>query len=399
MSLFLYKKVTQTIFHLAGIKDEIQVLDESFYYDFITYRNLGMGEGYSNKKYTTSDLYTLLWKLNAVNEKGMKYIVLQLCKKISPFYLLLLIPSFLFSTGDYLRCWLFNFQSIKMNKTISNHYNLSNDMYRKMLGSTMVYSCAYFKKISPQNNTSLQILSDAQQQKVNLIISKLNISDGQSILEIGCGWGYIAYYIAFLYPNCQIYGVTISEEQYNYCQENYCLSNLHFRKMDYRQLTGKFDRIYSVGMFEHVGPRNYPDFFRITYNLLNDNGLMLLHTITCNVTSLRPDPWIDTYIFPGGILSTPAYILNEVEKRKEFLCEDVQNFGLYYGETLKLWYENFLKTLPSLSEDLQEEEFVRLWTYYLVSCRVGFDSKKLHLYQFMFSKNLEDVYHRDLKNE
>ena len=373
------KSIILKLFKYVNINldSDIMVYDESFYSDLLQYKTLGFGESYMNKKIDTPDLYNLIFKLQKLN--NMKLI--DYFKILNILDYLYLIFYIFWKLYTIIICTLMNYNSILKSKNVAKiHYDLPNILYTKMLDSTMLYSCGYFK-----NTTDLH---KAQLQKTDLIIQKLHISEGDSILEIGSGWGFISYTIAKKYPKCNIIGVSISEEQIQYCNNTYNLPNLKFELKDYREIpANSFDKIYSVGMFEHVGSKNYNDFFNITYNLLNTNGIMLLHTICKNRQSFGNDPWIEKYIFPGGYLPSISEITKYTE-RTNFHLADIEEFGLYYSKTLQCWLENFEKSyieLRNYNLHIFDSKFKRMWIFYLIICKVSFDSKYCKLSQCILS--------------
>ena len=228
----------------------------------------------------------------------------------------------------------------------------------------------------------LMILMQAQENKLDLICKKLYLKPGMKLLDIGCGWGGLARYAAKNY-GVQVVGVTISKEQAACAQRDKQRYPVEIRLQDYRDLNEKFDRIVSVGMFEHVGYKNYHTFMEVTHELLKDDGLMFLHTIGGNVSYTRGDDWIDKYIFPNGMLPSIAQIGNSIEHL--FVMEDWHNFGADYDKTLMAWYANFEKSWPSL-QPKYGDRFYRMWKYYLLSCAGLFRARGIQLWQIMLSK-------------
>jgi cyclopropane-fatty-acyl-phospholipid synthase len=382
------KSVVLKLFKFANINlySDIIVNDSSFYADLLQYKTLGFGESYMSGKIDTSDLYNLTFKLQKLNTmKFTDYIrILNLVD-----YIYLIFYGFwkLYTIIIYK---LINYNNILLSKKVAKiHYDLPNILYTQMLDSTMLYSCGYF-----ENTNDLHL---AQLQKTDLIIQKLHLSTNDTVLEIGCGWGFIAYTIANKYPKCNVIGISISESQIAYCNNKYNLPNLKFELKDYREIPKhSFNKIYSVGMFEHVGSKNYNDFFNITYDLLKNDGIMLLHTICKSCQSSGNDPWLEKYIFPGGYLPSISEITKDIENTK-FDLSDIQEFGLYYSKTLDSWLHNFQKSYPELQKydsTIFDSKFKRMWEFYLIMCKVAFDSKYCKLSQLVFTKNRDTVYHR-----
>ncbi|MEE4409777.1 MULTISPECIES: cyclopropane fatty acyl phospholipid synthase [unclassified Serratia (in: enterobacteria)] len=269
---------------------------------------------------------------------------------------------------------LFNRQSRKRAWQVGKeHYDIGNDLFRAMLDPYMQYSCGYWK--------DAETLEQAQLAKLKMICEKLQLKPGMSLLDIGCGWGGLAQYAAENY-GVSVYGVTISAEQQKLAQERCQGLDVEILLQDYRDLNRQFDRIVSVGMFEHVGPKNYDTYFSVAERNLKPDGLFLLHTIGANQTNLHVDAWIDKYIFPNGCLPSVRQIAEASEKR--FVMEDWHNIGADYDRTLMAWYENFKRAWPALSENYSER-FERMFTYYLNACAGAFRSRDIQLWQVLFS--------------
>ena len=255
------------------------------------------------------------------------------------------------------------------------HYDIGNDLYRRMLDARMIYSCGYWAQADN--------LEDAQYQKLDLICRKLELRPGMTLLDIGCGWGGLAEFAARHY-GARVTGVTISREQQKLAQE-YCAGlPVDIRLEDYRALVGKFERIVSVGMFEHVGHKNYRTYFETAHRLLADNGLFLLHTIGNEREHTNTDPFIDKYIFPNGEIPSRRRI-NEASLALLRL-EDWHNFGQDYDRTLMAWWHNFDHAWPDLKAKYDHNHFYRMWKYYLLSCAGYFRSREGQLWQLVFSK-------------
>lgn len=269
---------------------------------------------------------------------------------------------------------LFNRQSRKRAWQVGKeHYDIGNDLFRAMLDPYMQYSCGYWK--------DADTLEQAQQAKLKMICEKLQLKPGMSLLDIGCGWGGLAQYAAENY-GVSVYGVTISAEQQKLAQERFQGLDVEIQLQDYRDLDRQFDRIVSVGMFEHVGPKNYDTYFRVAARNLKPDGLFLLHTIGANQTNLHVDAWIDKYIFPNGCLPSVRHISEASEGR--FVMEDWHNIGADYDRTLMAWYENFKRAWPQLAEEYSER-FERMFTYYLNACAGAFRARDIQLWQVLFS--------------
>ena len=277
---------------------------------------------------------------------------------------------------DYIQS-LFNQQNRHAAKAnAQHHYNIGNDLYEVMLGQTGFYTCAYWKDAAT--------LDDAQVNKVALINKKIHLVPGMSILDIGCGWGGYMKYTHLAYPEVKLHGITNSSEQVAEASKYGNVSH-----QDYRDMNGKYDRIVSIGMFEHVGPKNYRVFMETAHARLAKGGYFLLHTITGNASQNTGDPWLNKRIFPGSVIPSIAQIAKAAEGL--FVIEDVHNFGPYYDHTLMAWYDNFVKGWPVLSGKYGEK-FYRMWRYYLLCCAGSFRARKNQLSQIVLSKEPQAIY-------
>lgn len=268
------------------------------------------------------------------------------------------------------------------------HYDLGNEFYGAMLDPRMTYTCGWW-------SGGAQTLSQAQDAKLDLVCRKLKLQPGMRVLDIGCGWGSFMKYAA---ERCGVkcVGVTVSSEQVALGRELCAGLPVEFKLQDYRDLSdfggGRFDRVVSLGMFEHVGHRNYADFMRVAEAALKPDGLFLLHTIGRNEQGNGTDPWIDKYIFPNGELPTIARIGRVCERR--FVVEDLHNFGADYDRTLMSWCENVEAAWPRFEEQLGER-FLRMWRYYLLSCAGAFRARDIQLWQWVLSPmGVPGGYHR-----
>ncbi len=288
--------------------------------------------------------------------------------------------------GESLRHRLFNLQSFARAFQVGErHYDIGNDVFEAMLDSSMSYSCAYWAKADN--------LEQAQHDKLDMICRKLELRPGERVLEIGCGWGGLARHAAAHY-GVKLLGVTVSKEQKKLAEDRCAGLPVDIQLMDYRLLQGQFDKIVSVGMFEHVGPKNYPVYFQKAFELLKDDGLFLLHTIGHHKTSIYTDPWIDRYIFPNGKVPSAAQIAHNLERR--FIIEDWHNFGQDYDRTLMAWWDNFNRAWPQL-QGKYDQHFYRMWKYYLMCCAGYFRSRQGQLWQLVLSKRTRRQVYRSLR--
>ena len=278
--------------------------------------------------------------------------------------------------------YLTNFNFIKKSKmNAAYHYDLSDNLYSLFLDPKKQYSCGYFKN----ENDTLEI---AQNNKIQHIIKKLNIEPNQKVLDIGCGWGSLAIDIAKS-TGCEVTGITLSEKQFNYCKKKSKELNLEnqvtFKLIDYRQLDEKFDRIVSVGMFEHVGRKFYKKFFKQINKLLNNDGVSLIHTIGSVNAPREPHPWITKYIFPGGYTPSLSEVVIPIEKAN-LIVSDIEVLKLHYSHTLRHWKENCIKNKQQIIK-MFDERFFRMWEFYLASCESAFKWGDQVVYQFQLTKN------------
>ena len=334
---------------------DITVHADDFYPEVVGNGSLGLGETYMAE----------MWDSSAVDQ----FIYHLLHAKVEP-------PLSWRQALWYLQAKLFNLQNKALSQEVIDiHYNLGNDLYEKMLGPSMAYSCGYWK--------SAKNLDEAQYAKYDLICRKLKLEKGMTLLDLGCGFGGLAQFAAEHYQ-VHVTGITLSENQALYAK-NLCANlPVDIKIQDYRDLTGEFDRVVSVGMFEHVGPKNYQEFMEVCDRSLKEGGLFLLHTIGTSITKGSSDPWSRKYIFPGGVLPSIAQIAKASENH--FIMEDWHNFGLDYDKTLMAWHKNFLAHWDSLSQEYSPT-FFRMWNYYLLSFAGAFRAQKCQLWQIVFSKN------------
>ncbi|MGE4635126.1 MAG: cyclopropane fatty acyl phospholipid synthase [Arenicellales bacterium] len=274
-----------------------------------------------------------------------------------------------------LGCRLLNRQSrTRAFQVGEQHYDIGNDVFESMLDPYMNYSCGYWDSAGD--------LEQAQIDKMRMICAKLKLEPGMQVLDLGCGWGGLSRWMAERH-GVDVTGVTVSKEQAQLARERCAGLPVTIEVRDYRELDGEFDRIVSVGMFEHVGQRNYRAFFQKTYSLLKSEGLFLLHTIGASRGGFATDRWIEKYIFPNGVLP-PAQVLAE-RASAFFTIEDWHNFGADYDPTLMAWHKKFNAAWPQLKAQYGER-FRRMFDYYLLVCAGSFRSRENHLWQVMFAK-------------
>ena len=274
---------------------------------------------------------------------------------------------------------------IKSKENVAHHYDISEKLYDLFLDKNRQYSCAYFKNDS-------DTLEQAQSNKIHHIIKKLNIQPNQKVLDVGSGWGTLALAIA-KETNASVTGITLSENQFEYSQNKAKEMNLsnqvNFKLIDYRQLNEKFDRIVSVGMFEHVGRNFYRTYFNKVFQLLNEKGIALIHTIGSSMPPRDPQPWIQKYIFPGGYTPSLSEISKPIEK-SGLIVSDIEVLRMHYAHTLRNWKERFLSKKDTVL-DMFDEKFFRMWEFYLASCEMAFKWGDQVVFQLQLAKDNSSV--------
>jgi len=286
--------------------------------------------------------------------------------------------------GTYRFLTNFNF-ILNSKKNVAHHYDISEKLYDLFLDEKKQYSCAYFKK----DNDSLET---AQNNKISHIIKKLNLKPNQKVLDIGSGWGDLAIEIAKS-SECEVTGITLSENQLEYsnkkAKELNIENQVRFKLMDYRQLNEKFDRIVSVGMFEHVGRKFYKTYFNSIAKLLNKDGVALVHTIGSVNPPRDPHPWITKYIFPGGYTPSLSQVMKPIEN-SGLIVSDLEVLRMHYAHTLRHWKERFLSKKDQVL-DMFDEKFFRMWEFYLTGCEMSFKWGDQVVFQFQLTKNFTSV--------
>lgn len=333
---------------------DIRVIDPRFYCHVLFGGNLGLGESWING----------WWSCQALDEFFFRLLQQGVQKRIRP-------PAELL---ERLRATLWNLQRpTRAGEVGRRHYDLGNDLFRAMLDTTMLYSCGYWK--------DALTLDEAQEAKLRLIFEKLQVEPGMEVLDIGCGWGGAARFGAERY-GLKVTALTISTEQWRTARELCRGLPVEVELLDYRELTGTYDRIYSIGMFEHVGYRNYRTYFETIRHALKPDGITLLHTIGGNLPAHGSDPWTDRYIFPNSMVPSASQITTAYEGL--FMLEDWHVFGYDYALTLMAWHRNLEHAWNRL-ERRYGTTFRRIWTYYLLSCAGAFRAHHLHLWQLLLT--------------
>lgn len=332
--------------------------------------SLGLGDSYVEG----------LWNCSALDQLFTRLLLAQGESRLAQ-------GSRLRSAAWLLRERLVNLQTPARSTLVARrHYDIAPAVYTAMLDPWLQYSCGYWQQAGG--------LAEAQEHKLRLICEKLELSPGLRLLDIGCGWGGLAAYAACHY-GVEVVGITLSAEQLRLARSRWSHLPLRFARCDYRQLgqlrCAPFDRVVSVGMYEHVGPRNAAAFFAAARSALKHDGLLLLHTIGYRCHSPHCDPWIDTHVFPNGRLPAPGELATALEGG--WLIEDWQNFGSDYDRTLMAWHANVESAWPQLATELarafgsraEAERFRRFWRYYLLCCAGFFRSRQGQLWQLVLS--------------
>lgn len=342
---------------------DIQVRDERFFHRVLAQGTLGAGESYMDGWWSCEQLDEMLTRI-------LRHDIDNQLR--SPRGMLLAITARLINMQSRRRA----FQVGKQ------HYDLGDDLYERMLDPRMIYTCAYWEGMSS--------LDAAQEAKLDLVARKIGVKQGSRVLDIGCGWGGAARFMAECY-GASVTGVTVSRNQQQTAQRRNAGLPVEILLQDYRSMTGNFDAIYSLGMFEHVGVRNYRTYLGKARELLRPDGLFLLHTIGSNQSAVATDPWIEKYIFPNGQLPSLAQIARAAEGL--WVIEDFHSMGVNYDRTLMAWSANFERNWPQIAQRYGER-FHRMWHFWLMASAANFRARKTQLWQIVLSpKGVPGGYH------
>lgn len=335
---------------------DITVHDERLYQRILSKGTLGFGEAYMDGWWDCEQIDEMINKLSHVGLKD----------KIghNPTTVMYILMSILFNKA----------KKSKAFEIGEAHYDNGNTLYKRMLDKRMVYTCGYWKNA---NN-----LDEAQEAKLEMVCKKIGLKKGDRVLDIGCGWGSFARYAAKQYK-AKVVGVTVSKEQVALAKKRCSGLAVEIRLQDYRDIDEQFDHIISLGMFEHVGVKNYQTYIDIVTKNLKDGGYFLLHTIGGNKSVRSTDPWIQKYIFPNSMIPSIKQIAEVVENK--LIVEDWHNFGPDYDKTLMAWHANFEKSWDTI-KDRYDERFYRMWRYYLLSSAGLFRARYMQLWQVVLSK-------------
>ena len=363
MGISKSREIINEILHPVGITMDgsnpwdLRIKDERFFKRVLRNGSLGLGESFMDGWWECEHLDEFFCRLMPLQpeEAVKKNLKLQ---------------------GEILKAVFFNQGSKSKAFTVGKrHYDLGNELFRRMLDKRMVYSCGYWKHAGT--------LDEAQEAKLDLSCRKLGLQLGERVLDIGCGWGGFAAYAAERY-GVNVVGITVSVEQAALARKFCTGLPVEIRMQDYREVNEPFDHIVSIGMFEHVCYKNYRKYMEVVHRCLRDKGLFLLQTIGNNYSTITIDPWIGKYIFPNSMIPSMKQISESAEKL--FIIEDWHNFGPDYDPTLMSWFDNFDRNWHEL-KGLYDDCFYRMWKYYLLSSAGTFRARYMQVWQIVFSKN------------
>ncbi|MCA9654993.1 MAG: cyclopropane fatty acyl phospholipid synthase [Myxococcales bacterium] len=356
--------VVRELFEYAGIdigggsRGHMIVHDERFYERFLRDKSIGLGESFMDGWWTTDALDVLIEKILRADLKS----------KVTGSWKLKLLTA---------EAMLFNRQDVdRAQRSIQAHYDIGNDLYERMLDPRMVYTCAYW--------TGATTLEEAQDAKLDLVCRKVGLEPGMKVLDLGCGWGGFALYAAEKY-GCTVEGLTISRAQAELGQARAKASGLPvtIRLADYREAKGKYDRVVSIGMMEHVGPKNYRTVMQLIHDCMKDDSVALVHTITNNRSVAHGTPFVEKYIFPNAVAPSPAQLCKAMEGL--MVLEDLHNIGPHYDPTLMAWWERFDAAYPELQHKY-DRRFYRMWQFYLLGAAGASRSRDGQLLQLVMTK-------------
>ena len=331
---------------------DIQVRDARLYARVIRDGTLGAGEAYVDG----------WWDCEALD---------QMIERITKAHVDSLVREGWISLANSVRARLFNLQAARAFEVGRRHYDIGNDLYRAMLGPTMMYTCAYWKDAST--------LDEAQQAKLDLVCRKIGLRPGMRVLDLGCGWGGFAAFAARHY-GANVVGYTVSREQVAWSKEHHAGLSVDIRLDDYRNATGSYDAVVSIGLLEHVGPKNHRTYMELATRCLEPGGIAFIHTICGNRSGDQIDPWFHKHIFPNAAIPRLGQLTAAMEG--SLVVEDVHNLGPHYDRTLMAWWNKFDLAWPDLRHRYGDA-FYRMWKYYLLSSAGSFRARELNLYQIV----------------
>jgi len=342
---------------------DLQVHDERFYQRVLSHGSMGLDDSYMDGWWDVPQLDEFFCKVQKGELHVRTFSVVWLAVK-----------------GK-----LFNRQTQSASTQVARaHYDRGNDLYQAMLDKNMQYTCAYWP--------GAKDLDEAQENKLHLICRKLYLRPGMKVLELGCGFGGLARFMAAEY-GCEVVSYNISREQLRFAREFCAGLPVRFEEKDYREAAcepGQFDRVASIGLCEHIGPRNYRSFLELAHGKLKEEGLFLLHTIGGNKSLTSTDPWVDKYIFPGGVIPSVPQLAAAMDHL--WVMEDWHNFGPDYDRTLMAWWKNFDTRYCTLDKQKYDQRFYRMWKLYLMMSAGAFRARRLQLWQIVLSKGFVESY-------
>ena len=354
--------VITELFALAGVTingtapGDIKVRDPRFFERVLRDASIGLGESYMDD----------WWETDALDVTITKILLGNLRQKIQGNWRLKVAA---------VKAAVFNLQAKGMaHKAIEAHYDVGNELYTRMLDPRMVYTCGYWK--------TAKDLTEAQEHKLDLVARKVGLQPGMRVLDLGCGWGGFASWAAEKY-GCSVVGVTLSKDQVSLGNQLWKHLPVELRLQDYRDVTGRFDRVVSIGMMEHVGPKNYREVMRVIDRCMVDDGVALFHTIACNHSQVTATPFIDKYIFPNAVTPSLAQLGKAMERI--FVIEDLHNIGPDYDPTLMAWWANFDRTYHEIAKTY-DRRFYQMWKFYLLAAAGASRSRDGQLYQVVMTK-------------
>jgi cyclopropane-fatty-acyl-phospholipid synthase len=357
-----YESVVRELFAAAGIAVngsqpfDIQVIDTRFHARLMRDGELGFGESYMDG----------WWDCEALDELVSRVLKANLQDQVKGNWRIAL---------HGLRAKLFNLQSsTRAYEVGKRHYDLGNDLYRAMLDERLNYTCAYWKDAAT--------LDEAQEAKLDLVCRKIGLEHDMTVLDLGCGWGGFAKFAAERY-GAHVLGVTVSKEQVELGNQLCQGLPVELRLQDYRDVTGTFDRVISIGIMEHVGYKNYRHYMEVVDRCLKDGGISFIHTIGSNESLRHVNVWTERYIFPNSLLPSVSQLTKAMEGL--FVIEDLHNIGPHYDKTLMAWWKNFETSWPDF-ESQYGERFYRMWKFYLLSSAGAFRARYNQLWQFVLTR-------------
>ena len=368
------QRIVQELLEAADIAEggdrpwDIHIHDKRFYDRVLSGASLALGESYMDG----------WWDCDQLDELFSRMLSKDIQHKVRPSlrWLRLWLRSLFVNTQRRSRAFMI----------AERDYDLGNDLYGIMLDKGMNYSCAYWKRATN--------LDEAQEEKLELVCRKIGIEKGMRVLDIGCGWGGFARHAAERH-RAEVVGITVSKEQAELARERCKNLPVEIRLQDYREVDEHFDRVVSIGMIEHVGPKNYRRYMDVASRCLAPDGLFLLHTIGTNISARVTDPWMDKYIFPDSVLPS----LSQLTKAAEglFKTEDVHSFGQYYDQTLLAWNRNFTEGWDRI-KDRYGDRFFRMWRFYLLNSAGSFRSRHIQLWQLVLSPLMSTLKYESIRD-